>query len=178
METDKVKRAILPWAVGGLLLGLVQTGAVLVHKPLGVSTQFVVAEGVALEAISPAAATGHPLLSNEKYRRFGYGAWLDLGLIAGALLAGLATRTWRLQKTTVWWTTNHGAAVGPRLAAAFLGGALILLGARIAGGCTSGILASGWAQLAVAAVPFTVTLFGAAMLTARLVYPRAPNIEP
>jgi uncharacterized membrane protein YedE/YeeE len=47
----------------------------------------------------------------------------------------------------------------------------------MAGGCTSGMFASGWAQLAVAAVPFTVGLFGAGMIAARLTYPRAPEIE-
>ena len=77
----------------------------------------------------------------------------------------------------VWWRVNHGGASWKRLAAAFAGGFLILLGARFAHGCTSGQFASGWAQLSVAALPFTVALFGAAMLTARFVYRRTPKIQ-
>ena len=59
----------------------------------------------------------------------------------------------------------------------FVGGVFILLGARLAHGCTSGQFASGWAQLSLAAVPFTVGLFGFGMLTARIFYPKVPGIE-
>jgi hypothetical protein len=36
---------------------------------------------------------------------------------------------------------------------------------------------SGWSQLSLSVVPFTVTLFGMGMLVARLVYPKTPDIE-
>ena len=61
--------------------------------------------------------------------------------------------------------------------AGFIGGFLILLGARMAHGCTSGQFASGWAQLSLSVVPFTITLFGFGMLTALLVYRKTPDIE-
>lgn len=175
--TSIVGRAPLPWLVGGLLLGLVQVLAVALQKPLGVSTQFVVADTIILGFISPDFVANHDLISAEKYRTFGYGWWLDVGLIVGAFLAAVVTRNWKLSLTPVWWIHNHGRTALLRLLVGFIGGFLILLGARLAHGCTSGQFASGWAQLSLSAVPFTITLFGFGMLTAWLVYPKTPEIE-
>jgi uncharacterized protein len=177
MQELSVKPAPLPWWAAGLLLGMVQILAVAVAKPLGVSTQFVVVEGVALNKVAPSYSENHALLSNAKYQKFGYGWWLDVGLVAGAFVAAVLAGRWRLQKTTVWWQVNRGNNYSRRLIAGFIGGFLILLGARLAHGCTSGQFASGWAQLSLSVVPFTITLFGLGMITARLVYPQTPVIE-
>ncbi|MEN6308552.1 MAG: YeeE/YedE thiosulfate transporter family protein, partial [Anaerohalosphaeraceae bacterium] len=64
-----------------------------------------------------------------------------------------------------------------RFLVGFIAGILILLGARLAHGCTSGQFASGWAQLSLSAVPFTITLFAFGMLAARIVFPKTPDIE-
>jgi hypothetical protein len=172
-----VRKAPLAWWLGGLLLGLTQVLAVAVKKPLGVSTQFVVVESVALHGVAPEYAKGHKLVSDDKYRKLGYGWWLDVGLVAGALAAALASRRWKLRATTVWWRASHGSGVGARLLTGFVGGFLILMGARLAHGCTSGQFASGWAQLSLSVVPFTVTMFAFGMLAARLAYPKVPSIE-
>ncbi len=177
MEGNIVRRAPLGWLVGGLLLGLLQVAAVGLHKPLGVSTQFVVTDSILLKKVAPDYVNAHPLISKDKYQKIGYGWMLDLGILVGAAVAALAVRRWRLRKTTVWWEANQGKSVAWRFACGFIGGVFILFGARLAHGCTSGQLASGWAQLSLAAVPFTVALFGAGMLAARLVYPRTPTIE-
>ena len=175
-NSDVVRRAPLPWWLAGLLLGLVQLLAVGLKAPLGVSTQFVVVEGVAAHKVAPDYAAGHPLLSKEKYQKLGYGFWVDVGLVGGALLAALAVGRWKLRSTTVWWTASRRSICG-RFAAGFIGGVLVLLGARLAHGCTSGQFASGWAQLSVSAIPFTVAMFALGMITARLVYRDVPRIE-
>lgn len=177
MDELTVRKAPLPWWAAGLLLGLVQVLAVGLAKPLGVSTQFVVVDTLALKQVAPDYVADHPVIGAGKYQALGYGFWLDVGLIVGAVGAALATRRWRLRATTVWWQANHGPRIAGRLIAGFCGGLLILLGARMAHGCTSGQFASGWAQLSVSAIPFTLTLFGFGMLTAYLVYPRTPNLE-
>jgi uncharacterized membrane protein YedE/YeeE len=55
-----------------------------------------------------------------------------------------------------------------RYADAFIGGFLILFGARLAGGCTSGHIISGMTQLALSSAIFTAAVFGGGMGTARL----------
>ena len=172
-----VKKAPLPWLLGGLLLGLTQVAAVAVKKPLGVSTQFVVADTQVLKGVAPDYTSEHELISRDKYQRPGYGWWLDIGLIVGACAAALLTRRWKLRKSTVWWELNRGPGAGRRFLACFIGGFLILLGARFAHGCTSGQFASGWAQLSLSVVPFTITLFGFGMLAAYLVHRKTPSIE-
>lgn len=176
MEELAVGKSPLPWWAAGILLGLVQVLAVGLVKPLGVSTQFVVADAKIVNAVNSEYAKGHSLISAEKYQKFGYGWWLDIGILAGALIAAVLIRRWKLHKTTVWWRANHGASVAKRLITGFIGGFLILLGARFAHGCTSGQFASGWAQLSLSVVPFTITMFGFGMLTAYLVYPKVPTI--
>lgn len=172
-----VQKEPLPWWAAGLLLGLVQVLAVALVEPLGVSTQFVVADAKIIKEVAPEYTAEHSLISSDKYQKFGYGWWLDVGLVAGAALAALALGRWKLRATTVWWRQNHSSKVLTRFIAAFVGGFFILLGARFAQGCTSGQFASGWAQLSLSAVPFTITLFGFGMLAARLVYPKSPQIE-
>jgi hypothetical protein len=177
MAENVVRKPPLNWLVGGLLLGLVQVAAIGLAKPLGVSTQFVVANTQLLDAAAPDYVAAHDLIGSDKYRKPGYGWWLDIGIIVGAAVAALATRRWRVHTSTVWWSETRGPGAASRMVACFIGGMFILLGARFAHGCTSGQFASGWAQLTLAAVPFTITLFGFAMLTAMIAYPRTPRIE-
>jgi uncharacterized membrane protein YedE/YeeE len=176
MEEPVVRKPPLVWWAGGLLLGLTQVLAIAVKKPLGVSTQFVVADTMAIREIDPEYLKGHELIAKEKYQELGYGWWLAVGLVAGAFLAAVFTGRWRLRVTTAWWKAS-GHGVFSRLVAALLGGFLLLMGARLAHGCTSGQFASGWAQLSFSVVPFTVAMFATAMLTARILYPKAPSIE-
>ncbi len=177
MQDKVVPKSLLPWWAAGLLLGIVQILAIGLKKPLGVSTQFVVVEGIGLHTAAPDYSQNHEVLKNKKYQQLGYGWWLDVGLVAGAFLAALLAGRWRIRKTTIWWEASRGPSVRNRMIAGFIGGFLILLGARIAHGCTSGQFASGWAQLSLSAVPFTITLFGFGMLTALLVYRKTPDIE-
>ena len=177
METETVRQSVLPWFIAGLLLAVIQLVAIGVKKPLGVSTQFVVADTQIINAVNPDYSANHPVISKEKYQQVGYGWWLDIGLIAGAFVAAVAVGRWKPRVCPVWWKANHKSSPLLRLLTGFIGGFLILLGARLAHGCTSGQFASGWAQLSLSAVPFTITLFGFGMLTARLMYPKAPAIE-
>ena len=52
---------------------------------------------------------------------------------------------------------------------AFLGGFLILFGARLAGGCTSGHIISGMTQLAVSGMIFGAAVFATGIFTAKMI---------
>lgn len=177
MNQQTVRKAPLNWLLAGVLLGLVQIAAIGLKGPLGVSTQFVVVDSIAITRAAPDYAHGHPLISTDKYQKLGYGFWLDVGLVAGALVAAIASRRWRVSTAPVWWYANRGRATGARFLTCFIAGFLILMGARLAHGCTSGQFMSGWAQLSISAIPFTVALFGAGMITARIAYSKVPQID-
>ena len=102
----------------------------------------------------------------------GPGSWLMafvLGMAIGGCFAG---RTFRIPIRDVprLWERRFGPSKSLRYGCSFLGGFLILFGARLAGGCTLGLFISGSTQLAVSGLYFGVVIFAVAMLTARLVY--------
>ena len=70
----------------------------------------------------------------------------------------------------IMWVQNFGSSHAKRFAAAFLGGVLLLFGARLAGGCTSGHMISGMSQLAVSSFIFGICTFGAAIIMAKSLY--------
>lgn len=177
-QKNVVRKSPLPWWFAGLMLGLVQITAIGLYKPLGVSTEYVVADAKVINKVAPAYAKGHPLLTRNRYQReMGYGSYFILGILAGALVAALISRRWKLRGTTEWWKATRGKATALRMVICFIGGVLILFGARLAHGCTTGQLASGWAQLALSAVPFTIAMFLFGIITARIVYRKVPEIQ-
>ncbi len=50
---DAWKQVPVSWKTGGMLLGLVFFAAVLLVKPIGVSTQFVILDGILWDAVDP-----------------------------------------------------------------------------------------------------------------------------
>jgi uncharacterized membrane protein YedE/YeeE len=68
------------------------------------------------------------------------------------------------------WAAVFGGSRKKRFIAAFFGGVLLLFGARLAGGCTSGHMISGMSQLALSSFVFGVCTFGAAILVAHILY--------
>ncbi len=153
------------WA--GFGLGLVLLAAfVIMGRGLGASGAFTTAVAVAVHQVAPAHAAANPFYSEY----LGDGSrsplkdWLVfevLGVFVGGFLSGvLANRlAFKIEK-------------GPRidnrrrLAFAFLGGALMGIGAKIALGCTSGQALTGGALLNVGSWIFMLCVFAGAYAVA------------
>lgn len=109
----------------------------------------------------------------EHYRMMpGPGSWLMafvLGMAIGGFIGG---RSFGQPVTDVpnAWEKCYGPSRSKRYLATFVGGFLILFGARLAGGCTLGLFLSGSTQLALSGLYFGAVIFAVAMLTARIVY--------
>lgn len=185
MNELKTQTPLVPWWTAGILLGLVQVLAIALAQPLDVSNQFVIADAKTLERVAPEYAENHPLiqalkvqdLQSKTPRLLGLasGWWLAIGLVLGAFLAALHLKTWKIRVSSAWWRQNYNDPVLLRLITGFCGGFCMLLGAGLAYGGIVGLCGSGWAQLAVSAIPFTIAALGSAMLIAYLVYRKAPN---
>jgi uncharacterized membrane protein YedE/YeeE len=87
--------------------------------------------------------------------------FLVVGILMGAWVSARLSGDRRREKVPSLWRERFGDAVWPRYAVAFLGGALILFGARLAGGCTSGHGISGALQLAASGWTFFAAVFAA-----------------
>lgn len=159
------------WLAGGFMLAGVLLVAVAVAQPLGVTTQYVRAVGGACAAVCPDAADANAYFTKEKLV-FGYGEMVVLGVPLGAFLVSLATGRLGRGAAPDAWTARFGPSGAKRMLGAFAGGFLLLFGARLAGGCTSGHVLSGVSQLAVSSILFMATAFGSALLAARMLYPR------
>ncbi len=170
----------LNWKTGGLLLGLVFFAAVLLVKPIGVSTQFVILDGIVADAVSADLVTktedGYSSTnayldkSGGKYAKsvanpFNYGFIFVLAMALGGFLSviargGLSARERRIPAL---WRANFGDSPAKRYAAAFVGGFVVLYGARLAGGCTSGHMMSGMMQTSLSGYIFALGAFAAAV---------------
>lgn len=170
----------LNWKTGGLLLGLVFFLAVLLVKPIGVSTQFVILNGVVADAVSPALVTqtaegftstnDYLAKSGGKYAKavsnpLNYGFVFVLAMALGGFLSVRARGGLEQAEKTIpaLWRANFGDSPAKRYAAAFAGGFIVLYGARLAGGCTSGHMMSGMMQTSLSGYIFALGAFGAAI---------------
>jgi len=139
---------ILPVA-GGLLVGLAQSASVLLRRsPLQVSSSYVEA-GEWFWRCAKAGGSGKtPTTSAMEF---------SLGIAVGARLAG-AFFPFLVQASE--------ADVSPALA--FSGGFVMLLGSRIAGGCTSGHGISGVSTLALSSIITIASAFAGGAAAARI----------
>ena len=101
------------------------------------------------------------------------GHW-ELIFLAGAILSGLALSLYRKDfKLTLIhenWKKYKGDSSSKRMAWAFVGGFVLIFGARMAGGCTSGHVVSGGMQLALSSLVFGVFVFIGLLVTGKVFY--------
>ncbi len=168
---------IISWKVAGISLGLLLTLATFLVKPLGVSTQFVVTDAVVMHQVAPAAAEANAYLSKYGEKSdwgIGYGWMLVLGMLVGGGVTAMLFKDKQPEadkgSMPPMWEAKFGPSEAKRYSASFAGGLLLLFGARLAGGCTSGHMISGISQLAVSSFIFGVTTFGVAILAAKFIY--------
>ncbi len=104
------------------------------------------------------------------------GQW-ELIFLSGAFLAGLIISLIRKDfKITLIhsnWKKYKGTSAIKRAVWAFVGGFILITGARMAGGCTSGHILSGGMQLAVSSLVFAVFVFTGLLITGKLFYKKS-----
>lgn len=163
-----------PYAVGALIGVLSWFAFATANKPLGITTAFENTAAIAERAVAPQLAqTNDYYADKEKEGKAPKVDWewmLVVGVFFGGLFSSLLSGDRPKEKVPPLWQWRFGDVPGKRYAAAFLGGALMMFGARIAQGCTSGHGISGALQLAVSSWLFVPTLFIAGIATAFLLF--------
>jgi len=149
------------WLLPGILFGLLSATAIWLLAPIGVSTTYPRLVGAGLRLAAPAAAQANPMLKQ-------IGGFLvpESTLVLGLLLGGFLAS--RLGRRAAPEPAHPGEGAAARRRNAFLGGILIIYGARLAGGCTSGHIISGITQLALSGFVFAAGVFAAGIGTAKL----------
>lgn len=160
-------KAWSPYAAG-VIIGLLQIPAfLLVDTALGASSSFVAAAGYL-------AWLGDPAVSQidyfSKYMTSSKYAWqgaLVVGIALGALVSARLSGARRAAFSPVWRQALGLTALWQRAAVGFAGGFVLLLGARIAGGCTSGHGISGMAQLSLSSFVAVAAMFAGGIVVAQ-----------
>lgn len=155
-------------------------------KALGTSTSFVGAVEAGVCTIAPEHVSQNAYFIKEYGAKAADGTqsfkpifdWqmaLDVALVIGSMLAAWLGGTLKAERVPTLWSDRFGASVAKRYVAAFLGGAILLFGARMAGGCTSGHGISGGLQLAVSSWVFFVSMFVSGVAVALLLFGRGDH---
>lgn len=185
-----IKQKQWNWFTSGIILGLIFIIAVAFVKPIGVSTQFVIFDGIVLNSVQElvvedaGAKNGYSSpnaylnKSGGKYAKsiakpLNYSFVFVLAMILGGFVAKkLADNKVEKDEETApkAWIYKFGDSPKQRYLAAFIGGFIALFGARLAGGCTSGHMMSGMMQTSVSGYLFTLGAFIIAIPTAMLLY--------
>jgi uncharacterized protein len=132
--------------------------------PLGITTALSAVAGFAVMPFTGAAAVWHNSYWAQTVPSLSYGSLFLVGVILGALAASVPARQFHIEMVPAAWQRRFGTSKTRRFAAAFVGGAVEMYGARLAGGCASGHGISGTLQLALSSWVFTILMFATAIL--------------
>ena len=165
-----------PYLVGALIGVLSILTFSLVDKPIGMSTGIAQASGAcALPVLGSAGVAANTYWAKKAVPAWDYGSLFVLGTFFGAFVSAVVSGSFKLESVPSVWRERFGPSVIKRMAAAFLGGVVIIFGARLADGCTSGHGISGSLQLAVSSWTFFIVMFATGAVTAFILCRHRPQ---
>ena len=148
----------------GIFFGLLSAAAILLYGPIGVSGTYPRLIGMIGRTVAPGWASANPYL--VKMGSFLQPeSFLVIGLLIGGFIAARTSEKRIPTETKAIHAHEHTPA--RRYVNAFFGGVLILFGARLAGGCTSGHIISGITQLSLSGMLFGAGVFLSGIVTAK-----------
>lgn len=161
-----------PYIVGTLIGLLSWFTFASVDKPLGITTAFEHSAALSMQAAMPQIAETNAYFTDpDKKPLIGWEWMLVIGVFIGAYLSSTlsADRSTDNGVPTLW-ARRFGTSSTTRFTGAFLGAGVMMFGARLAEGCTSGHGISGALQLAVSSWIFLAVFIPTALLTAFALY--------
>lgn len=161
-----------PYAAGAVI-GLLQIPTfLLMGTALGASSSFVTVGAHLAVLVDPAAGTIQYLASHLWGAKNWWQVAVVAGIAIGAFLSMRLSGARRPAIPAVWARATGATTLAVRAPLAFLGGFIMLFGARIAGGCTSGHGISGMAQLSIGSMLAVAAMFVGGIATAMLLLRR------
>ncbi len=152
-----------PYLIGAAI-GLLNIGAFAAFgKGIGISGAYENGAALAARRIAPDALHVNDYVKARKQvPKFNWESWLMVGTVLGGMLAARTGRAAGVSASDGWAEPPLRSPL-----ASVAGGALLMYGARMADGCTSGHALSGTAQGAASSWVFTPLMFVVGSLVAR-----------
>jgi hypothetical protein len=120
--------------VAGALSGLVLVLSVLIAgKYFGASTSFVRSTGMLEELFAPEHVSQLAYFKS-KTPKIDWQWMFVFGIFLGSLISSITSASFRWQALPDMWQNRFGSSIGNRAIIAFLGAAVAMFGARLAGG--------------------------------------------
>jgi uncharacterized protein len=166
-------RAWSPY-VAGVIIGLLQIPAfLLIETALGTSSSYVTVGGLIASWADPSIVkidyvAKHLALTGKNWWQVA----LVTGIAIGAFMSMKLSGATREPISPIWTRALGSGSPTRRYALAFGAGFIMLFGARVADGCTSGHGLSGTAQLAVGSLVAVAAMFAGGIATALTVLRR------
>ena len=144
-----------------------------VNRPIGITTAFEYSAALTEQAAAPQVA--QPYLDakakDNKAPKIDWEWMLVLGVLIGAYASSrMPGDRAPEEKVPPLWRSRFGDSPGVRYVGALLGGLIMMFGARVAQGCTSGHAISEVLQLALSSWIFAPVMAVAGMAVAFLIY--------
>jgi uncharacterized membrane protein YedE/YeeE len=153
----------IPAGIALAILNLIVFSSAVTNRPIGASTTFPYVADL---------LTG--FTNNDYYKAIQTPGNWELIFLTGAFIAGvvisLIKKDFKLILIHDNWKKHKGNSKKERVIWSFVGGFILLFGARMAGGCTSGHILSGGMQFAFSSLFFSVFVFAGLLITGKLFY--------
>ncbi|MBD3426580.1 MAG: YeeE/YedE family protein [Candidatus Omnitrophica bacterium] len=146
--------------IAGIVVALLQIPAFLIIKTaLGVSSSYVSAGGYIASIFDRTVMDNAYFNKYMTSMKYVWQSSLCVGIIIGAFLSRRLSGAKRQEYSPAWKKAVGIRTFSQRFFMGFIGGFVLLFGARWAGGCTTGHGLSGSAQLAVGSLVVGVMMF-------------------
>ncbi len=122
-----------PYLAGALAGIVIILSVVVAGKYVGASTSFVRSAGMVEKLFSPERVSQLEYFL-QKTPKIEWQWMFVFGIMLGAFISSVTSGSFRVQPVPDMWRGRFGESVGLRAVTAFLGGAIALFGARLAGG--------------------------------------------
>lgn len=162
--------------IAGALVGVLAILSVVVStqmlgkaKYLGASTTFVRSAGLIEQTVASDHVEQNDYFQSKKVK-VDWQFMVLVGILIGAFAASRFDGSYKSEGVPPLWRERFGSKVSTRAIGAFLGGIVLMIGARMAGGCPSGHGLSGLMQMSISGFIAMTGFFGAGIVVAQLIY--------
>ena len=164
------------WVTGGIVLGILNILIFFSGNHLGTTTAYAQTTGYITQFFSdsfiPISSWTAGTCGTTGILQVGWQWMLVLGIFLGGFLGKIIHGKSITEIIPDPWIERFGNRPRLRASHAFIGGFIMLIGSRLAGGCTSSHIISGMSQMAVSGLLFGAAVFASGIPAAILLYRR------
>jgi uncharacterized membrane protein YedE/YeeE len=169
------KKSWSPYITGTLIGLLAVSTYYTAARPMGVARAFSQTTAMLQEIFVPEYVKGNEYIQDTmpmvlKDTGIDWVWMLVVGIFIGAFISSKVSGDFKKEIVPELWKKRFGTGKIKRLITSFIGGVILLFGALLAGGCTTGLGINGCLQLALSGWIFFMVVFISGIITANIIY--------